>query len=114
MISNWDDYEKTRKELATLIGKHRRARAWFWRTGISSLIAAVLWIVMYNIAADSNAPKETLAVIGGAALMWILFIWAFFLLRKLNIITSDIRRLERRMDEFAAIATGSPENVEQP
>ena len=113
MISSWDDYEKTRKELAKLIGRHRRARIWFRRTGISSLVAAALWIVMYNLAEDSITPRETLAVMLGAALMWILFIWAFFLLRKLNLITADIRRLERKMDEFAAFATNAPENAEQ-
>lgn len=113
MISSRDDYEKTRIELAKLIARHSRARAWFWRTGISSLVAAALWILMYNLASDTYAPKETLAVILGAALMWILFLWAFFLLRKINIITDDIRRLERKMDEFAAFAAASQKNAEQ-
>ena len=113
MNSSLDDYESTRKELAKLIGRHKRARVWFRRTGISSLVAAGLWIIMYNLTTDSITPRETLAVMLGAALMWILFIWAFFLLRKLNLITADIRRLERKMVEFAAFTSNSPENVEQ-
>lgn len=112
MISSRDDYEKNRIELAKLIARHGRARMWFWRTGISSLIAAALWILMYNLAADNNTFKVTIAVILGAALMWILFIWAFFLLRKINIVTAEIRRLEQKMDEFATDAAESPENAE--
>ena len=113
MTMRVEEYEQTRTELARLIGRHKRTRTWFRRTGISSLIAAGLWIIMYNLASDVNAPRETLAVILGAGLMWGLFTWAFFLLRKLNVITAEIRQLERKLVQFALISSGASENVER-
>ena len=107
-----EEYEQTRTELAGLIERHKRTRNWFRRTGIASLVAAGLWIVMYNLTSDAGTPRETLAVIVGAGLMWCLFTWAFFLLRKLNGITADIRRLERKLLQFAAISAGTSENAE--
>ncbi len=113
MSTRREEYEKARTQMAHLIRRHTRTRIWFRRTGISSLAAAALWIVMYNFSSDTLvAPRETLAVILGAALMWILFTWAFFLLRKLNVITADIRRLERKMLQFAVDASGPSENAE--
>jgi hypothetical protein len=98
MFSKTDEFEKIRKELSMLVAKHRKTRVWFWRTGFSSLTAAVLWIVMYNAASEKANVKETLAIILGAALMWILFTWAFFLLRKLHILTATIKQMERKLD----------------
>ena len=102
MFSKTEEFEKIRKELSTLVAKHKKTRVWFWRTGVSSLAAAALWIVMYNVASEKANVKETLAIILGAALMWILFSWAFFLLRKLHILTAAIKQVERRMDLLIA------------
>ena len=112
MSTRREVFVMARTLMAILIHRDTRTRIWFRRTGISSLAAAAMWIVMYNLASDTLAPRETLAVILGAALMWILFTWAFFLLRKLNVITTDIRRLERKMLEFAMDASVSSENAE--
>ncbi len=105
MSSNVNDFESIRTELQHLIIRHKRTRAWFWRTGISSLAAAGLWLIMYNYSPDHAGVKETLAVIVGAALMWILFSWAFFLLRKLNRLTAKIKDLEKKI---AAILIADP------
>ncbi len=107
------NYEKTRQELKNLIIRHKRTRAWFWRTGASSLVAAALWIIMYNALSDQYTLTETIAVILGATLMWLLFAWAFFLFKKLNLIIEDIRRLERKLEEFTSFSSHSPENVKQ-
>lgn len=112
MTSSRDNYEKTRQELARLIGQHQKTKVWFRRTGSSALAAAGLWIVMYNAMSDKIEVKETLAVILGAGLMWLLFIWAFFLHRKLNTITAGIRFLERKMDEFIDASAAAPEDTE--
>lgn len=97
MKSNPSDLEKLRAELEALILAHKRTRKWFWRTGTSSLVAAGLWILIYYFASDNVGVKETLAIIVGAILMWILFLWAFLLLRKLNRITDQVRRIENRL-----------------
>ena len=102
MFSKTEEFEKIRKELSLLVVKHKKTRVWFWRTGISSLTAAGLWIVMYNVASEKANVKETLAIILGAALMWILFTWAFFLLRKLHVLTATIKQMERKMDLILA------------
>ncbi len=102
MSSEVQNLEKVRSDLATLISRHRRTRAWFWRTGISSLVAAGLWIIIYQFASDNAGVKETLAIILGAALMWILFGWAFFLLRKLNLLTQEVKGLERKLASLFA------------
>jgi hypothetical protein len=114
MTSGRDSYEKTRQEMLRLIGRHQKTRMWFRRTGSASLVAAVLWIIMYNAMSEQAAVKETLAVILGAGLMWILFIWAFFLHRKLSIITADIRILERKMAEFVHASAIPPEDANRP
>jgi len=92
-----NELERLRLELKTLVERHRRTRAWFWRTGISSLAAAGLWITIYIFASDNAGVKESLAIIIGAFLMWLLFLWAFFLLRKLNRLTGQVKTLEQRM-----------------
>lgn len=102
MFSKVDEFEKLRKDLSLLVAKHKKTRVWFWRTGISSLMAAVLWIIMYNVASEKATVKESLAIILGAALMWILFTWAFFLLRKLHVLTAAIKQMERQLDLLVA------------
>ena len=97
MSSNVNDFENIRTELQHLIIRHKRTRAWFWRTGISSLAAAGLWLIMYNYSPDNASVKETLAIIVGAALMWILFFWAFLLLNKLKRLTAKIKKLEKKI-----------------
>ncbi|MDJ0765125.1 MAG: LapA family protein [Myxococcota bacterium] len=97
MISQAPHPEQLRSDLTKLINKHRRTRTWFWRTGTASLVSAGLWIVIYTIASKEAGVKETLAIIVGAILMWILFLWAFFLLRKLNRLTAQVRRMEKQL-----------------
>ncbi|MCP4603219.1 MAG: hypothetical protein GY847_22340 [Proteobacteria bacterium] len=99
MSSPVSQFEKLRSDLLVLVIRHRRTRTWFWRTGAASLAAAGLWIIIYTFAADKAGVKETLAIIVGAILMWLLFLWAFFLLRKLNRLTDEIRRIEKRLIE---------------
>jgi hypothetical protein len=106
MSSATNEFEQTRLEMAKLIASHKRTRTWFWRTGISSLAAAGLWLIMYNSISENARVKETLAILIGAALMWILFLWAFLLLRKLNRLTWKIKGLERKID--AILQTGHP------
>ncbi len=89
--------EQLRIDLKKLVTRHRRTRAWFWRTGTASLAAAGLWIVLYSFASDNAGVKESLAIIIGAILMWSLFIWAFFLLRKLQRLTIEVRKIERQL-----------------
>jgi hypothetical protein len=98
MSSSAQEFERLRTELQVLVARHKRTRAWFWRTGISSLAAAALWLIMYNVSPEHAGVKETLAIIVGAALMWVLFSWAFFLLRKLNRLTVKIKGLEKKLD----------------
>jgi hypothetical protein len=113
MSSNTNDFEKTRTEMAKLIASHRRTRRWFWRTGISSLAAAGLWLIMYNSVSEKARIKETLAILVGAALMWILFLWAFLLLRKLNRLTLKIKGLERKIDAILRTGDRSPDTLHQ-
>lgn len=113
MSSNTNEFEKTRLEMAKLIASHRRTRTWFWRTGISSLAAAGLWLIMYNSISEKARVKETLAILVGAALMWILFLWAFLLLRKLNRLTLKIKGLERKIDTILRASGGSPNTLQQ-
>ena len=107
MSSNVNEFENIRTELQTLIARHRRTRAWFWRTGVSSLAAAGLWLIMYNYSPENASVKETMAIIVGAALMWILFSWAFFLLRKLNRLTAKIKTLEKKIALILSANAGS-------
>jgi Na+/melibiose symporter-like transporter len=102
MESRVTDMEKVRSDLAVLIARHKRTRAWFWRTGIASLVAAMLWIIIYKFASENAGVRETLAILVGAVLMWILFGWAFFLLRKLNAITAQVKKLEKKLASFFA------------
>ena len=113
MSSSEQDFEKIRTELQILVARHKRTRAWFWRTGISSLAAAALWLIMYNVSSDQAGVKETLAIIVGAALMWVLFSWSFFLLRKLNRLTVEIKGLEKKMDVILN-TEGVPGDVQSP
>ncbi len=109
MSSNTNEFEKTRLEMAKLIATHRRTRTWFWRTGVSSLAAAGLWLIMYSAISEKARVKETLAILVGAALMWLLFLWAFLLLRKLNRLTQRIKGLEKKIDTILR-TDGPPAN----
>ena len=84
MASQMTKLKKLRYDLKILVIRHRRTRAWFWRTGLASLAGAGLWILIYYFASNNAGVKETLAIIVGAILMWILFLWSFLLLRKPN------------------------------
>ena len=97
MTSQVAKLKKLRSELTILITRHRRTRTWFWRTGAASLTGAGLWILIYYFASNNAGVKETLAIIIGAFLMWILFLWAFLLLRKLNRLTQEVRKLESQL-----------------
>jgi hypothetical protein len=48
---------------------------------------------------------ESLAIIIGAFLMWILFLWSFFLMRKLNRLTDQVKKLEDQL--LALLAANS-------
>jgi hypothetical protein len=113
MSSNTNEFEQTRLEMAKLIASHRRTRTWFWRTGISSLAAAGLWLIMYSSISERARIKETLAILVGAALMWMLFLWAFLLLRKLNKLTLRIKGLERKIDTLLRTGGRSPDTLHQ-
>jgi len=97
MISTPKEIEQLRSDLTVLVARHRRTRVWFWRTGIASLAAAGLWILIYSFASTNAGVKESLAIIIGAILMWLLFLWSFFLLRKLNRLTVEVKHIERRL-----------------
>ena len=112
MSSNTNEFEQTRLEMARLIASHKRTRTWFWRTGISSLAAAGLWLIMYNSISENARIKETLAILVGAALMWMLFLWAFLLLRKLNRLTWKIKGLERKIVAILSAGEGSPDTLQ--
>ena len=86
-----------RLKLMTLIHQHHRTRTWFWRTGIAALTAAGLWILIYILAGDNLGVRESMAIIVGAILMWILFLWSFFLMRKLQRITDEVKEIERQI-----------------
>jgi hypothetical protein len=109
MISRPTKQEQLRSDLATLIQSHRNTCIWFWRTGIAALAAAFLWILIYLLAPDNMGVTESLAIIIGAILMWILFLWAFFLMRKLNRLTDQVKDLEDQL--LALLATN---NRDQP
>jgi hypothetical protein len=110
MASELRNLEGLKKDLSFLIARHKRTRAWFWRTGISSLLAAVLWIIICNLASSPPEVKDTLAVTLGAVLMWTMFGWSFFLLRKLNRLTGEVKRLESRLTEFLISNSPSPDH----
>ncbi len=97
MIPASSDIEQLRSNLTALIARHRRTRVWFWRTGIASLAAAGLWILIYSFASTNVGIKETLAIIIGAILMWLLFLWSFLLLRRLNRLTAEVKHIEKRL-----------------
>jgi hypothetical protein len=113
MSSSTNEFEKTRSEMASLIASHRRTRRWFWRTGLSSLAAAGLWLIMYSSISEKARIKETLAILVGAVLMWLLFLWAFLLLRKLNRLTVKIKGLERKIDAILSTAEHPPDTLRQ-
>ena len=97
MIAGTPSLEQLRLDLKVLINRHRRTRRWFWRTGSASLAGAGLWIVIYIFAREDAGVKESLAIIVGAILMWTLFLWAFFLFRKLSRLTQEVRHIERKL-----------------
>ena len=113
MSLSTNEFEQTRLEMAKLIATHRRTRSWFWRTGISSLAAAGLWLIMYSSISDRARIKETLAILVGAVLMWALFLWAFFLLRKLNRLTRKIKGLEKKIDLLLRGGSREPNTLHQ-
>jgi hypothetical protein len=91
------DTESTRREIGRLVEAHRKASFWFHRTGVASLTAAGLWIVLYCFAADKTDARDALAIMLGGALMWGLFGWSFFLLRKARRIAARVRSLQARL-----------------
>ena len=97
MPSSATKLEQIRSDLARLIQSHRTTRVWFWRTGIAALTAAFLWILIYLLAPNNKGVTESLAIIVGAFLMWILFLWSFFLMRKLNRLTDQVKDLEDQL-----------------
>ena len=97
MIAGTPSLEQLRLDLKVLINRHRRTRRWFWRTGSASLAGAGLWIVMYMVTSEDAGVKEKLATLVGAILMWILFLWAFLLFRKLNRLTHEVRQIEKQL-----------------
>ena len=97
MIAGTPSLEQLRLDLKVLINRHRRTRRWFWRTGSASLAGAALWIVMYFAGSDEAGVHEKLAIIVGAILMWILFLWAFLLFRKLSRITQEVKSVEKKL-----------------
>jgi hypothetical protein len=109
MPSRSTQQEQIRSSLATLIQTHRTTRIWFWRTGAAALTAALLWILIYLLAPDNMGVTESLAIIIGAFLMWILFLWSFFLMRKLNRLTDKVKKLEDQL--LALLAANS---LDQP
>ncbi len=96
-------FEQIRADLNVLIVRHHRTRNWFWRTGAASLVAAALWIIIYIFASKNAGVKESLAIIVGAFLMWLLFLWAFMLLRKLNQLTAEVKKLEFQLLESMSV-----------
>lgn len=102
--------EKLRSDLTMLVTRHRRTRAWFWRTGKASLVAAGLWITIYYFASDKPGVKETLAIIIGAILMWILFVWAFLLFRKLSRLTEEVRKIESQLVDMLSREGARPDD----
>jgi hypothetical protein len=102
--------EKLRSDLKVLVKRHRRTRAWFWRTGMASLAGAGLWIIIYCFASDNAGVKETLAIIVGAILMWTLFLWAFLLLRKLNRLTEEVRKIEAQLVDMLSQDGARPDD----
>ncbi len=101
------EIELIRSNISSLIEARKKARMWFWRTSISSLTAAGLWILIYVFASKNAGVKESLAIIVGAILMWVLFFWTSLLIIKLNRITAEIKRLERK---FISLATAASED----
>ena len=61
------------------------------------MIAAFLWILMYLFAPDNMGVRDAIAIFVGAILMWVLFLWSFFLVRKLNRITRQVKDVEARL-----------------
>ncbi|MCP4198455.1 MAG: LapA family protein [Proteobacteria bacterium] len=109
MVSRSTQLEQLQSNLALLIQTHRATRIWFWRTGAAALAAAFLWILIYLLAPDNMGVTESLAIIIGAFLMWILFLWSFFLMRKLNRLTDQVKNLE---DQLLALLAAN--NRDQP
>ena len=105
------EVEQLRSELTVLVAHHRKTRLWFWRTGAASLSAAGLWILIYTFASDNAGVKESLAIIVGAFLMWLLFLWAFLVLRKLNRLTAQVRVLEKKLIHRLAETDSQPEII---
>jgi hypothetical protein len=101
--------EQLRTDLLTLVARHRRTKIWFWRTGAAALVAAGLWIILYIFGSEQAGVKEQLAIMIGAALMWLLFLWSFFLLRKLGHITIEVRKLEGKIIDQARCSAGDAE-----
>jgi hypothetical protein len=97
-------------ELKTLLQSHHTTNIWFRRTGAAALAAAGLWILIYLFAQDNIGVKKSLAIIVGSILMWLLFVWAFFLLRKLNRITARVRRLEVQLIALIANEDANKKN----
>jgi O-antigen/teichoic acid export membrane protein len=109
MPSRSTQQEQIQASLAALIQTHRTTRIWFWRTGAAALTAAFLWILIYLLAPDNMGVTESLAIIIGAFLMWILFLWSFLLMRKLNRLTDQVKKLEYRL-----LALLAANNRDQP
>jgi Na+/melibiose symporter-like transporter len=97
MIDSSQNNETLHSNLERLILKHRNTRAWFWRTGLASLLAAFLWIIVFAFAPDNIGVRESFAIIIGAILMWILFLWSFFLRRKLARLTMQVKQMEEQL-----------------
>ncbi len=97
MISGRDSLEQQRLGLKVLIHQHRKTKRWFWRTGMASLVGACLWLATYFFASGEADIIETLAITIGAFIMWVLFLWAFWLLKKLRTITSKVWKAEKQL-----------------
>jgi len=109
-----DEIESTRQRLSELVVLHRRTRAWFWRTGLAALAGAAIWIAIYLFSSGSVSVKSSLATLLGAFLMWILFFWSFFLLRKLNRITEEVQRVQQALIRMLAAAGRDSSSPPEP
>jgi len=90
--------ENSRNELTSLIEQFKRTKAWFWRTGIAFLVASVVWLTMYSFMPKNANIVQSLALVAFGILMWILFLWAFSVSRKLKVITIKVKKLEEKLE----------------
>ena len=74
------------------------------------MAGAALWIIIYIVASEDAGVKEQLAIMIAAVLMWILFLWAFLLFRKLSKLTQEVRRIEKKLVDVMVSDDGGSES----